>query len=345
MGFISTILFQFIRERKPFGVAVFVVFCLIFLGFVASPHRVGRAKQGVFGGPVSQTKAANANSFAILGDSETLPISRGHLTGFTDHGGLIYGSLMENAALVAGPVPGGGGASPGQGAVFAYRVKSGDTLSAIAREFGTSVETIASLNPGIRARSLKINEELFVLPVAGALYEVREGDTLETIAASFQITAAQLKEFNQIGGVLLPGASLVIPGATPGKYAAANNPRDLKNATEYFREPAEGFNWGRLHKENAVDISNACGTTVLAAADGLITDAVADPWNFGYGSMVTIEHPNDTKTRYAHLRSISVSVGDYVRQGRQIGTMGDTGETTGCHLHFEVLGAQNPFAR
>jgi murein DD-endopeptidase MepM/ murein hydrolase activator NlpD len=109
--------------------------------------------------------------------------------------------------------------------------------------------------------------------------------------------------------------------------------------------PAEGFNWGRLHDRNAVDIANTCGTEIHAAAEGLVIDATADSWNFGYGRYLIIEHPNGTKTRYAHLEKLIASIGDYVAQGEVIGAMGQTGEATGCHLHFEVDGAQNPFAR
>jgi murein DD-endopeptidase MepM/ murein hydrolase activator NlpD len=71
-------------------------------------------------------------------------------------------------------------------------------------------------------------------------------------------------------------------------------------------------------------------------------------WNDGYGHFLLIEHPNGTKTRYAHLQSMMVSVGQYVNQGDRIALMGNTGNThgpTGCHLHFEVLGAKNPFAK
>mgnify|MGYP001578006362 FL=1 len=115
---------------------------------------------------------------------------------------------------------------------------------------------------------------------------------------------------------------------------------DLKG---YFTMPTEGFNWGKLHSNNAVDIANACGTDIRAAAGGLVNEASTDLWGGGYGHYVIISHPNGTKTRYAHMNKISVSVGQYVKKGDSIGSMGMTGNSTGCHLHFEVLGAVNPF--
>jgi murein DD-endopeptidase MepM/ murein hydrolase activator NlpD len=120
----------------------------------------------------------------------------------------------------------------------------------------------------------------------------------------------------------------------------------------FFSLPVIGWNWGQLHNYNAVDIANQCGTPVQAAAEGLVvSDAElgsgSGGWNDGYGSFVLIEHPNGTKTRYAHLDKTLVKAGDYVARGEEIGMMGNTGSThgpTGCHIHFEVYGAKNPFA-
>ena len=112
--------------------------------------------------------------------------------------------------------------------------------------------------------------------------------------------------------------------------------------------PTTGWNWGELHAQNAVDIANSCGTPIYAAAQGLIIEALEQGWNFGYGSYITIEHPNGAKTRYAHLSKLIAAAGSYIEQGDLIALIGNTGNThgpTGCHLHFEVLGAKNPLAR
>jgi murein DD-endopeptidase MepM/ murein hydrolase activator NlpD len=124
-------------------------------------------------------------------------------------------------------------------------------------------------------------------------------------------------------------------------------------ASRYFIQPASGRNWGELHGYNAVDISNSCGTPVLAAAAGtVVTDSDlgsgASGWNGGYGKFILLKHANGTKTRYTHLSKINVAVGQVVEQGQQIGAIGNNGHVqgaTGCHLHFEVIGAPNPFAR
>lgn len=126
---------------------------------------------------------------------------------------------------------------------------------------------------------------------------------------------------------------------SPGVPAKESGPA----LERYFSIPAQGFNWGKLHPHNAVDIANACGTPIVTSADGMVNEASLDDWNGGYGHYVLVAHPNGTKTRYAHMEKIAVSVGLYVKQGEVLGTMGRTGDATGCHVHFEVLGAVNPF--
>jgi murein DD-endopeptidase MepM/ murein hydrolase activator NlpD len=66
-------------------------------------------------------------------------------------------------------------------------------------------------------------------------------------------------------------------------------------------------------------------------------------WNGGYGNYIVIRHGNGVQTLYAHLSSVSVAPGAYVAQGQTIGGMGNTGKSTGTHLHFEVRGGSNPF--
>ena len=126
-----------------------------------------------------------------------------------------------------------------------------------------------------------------------------------------------------------------------------------KNADNYFSPPTYGWNLGIVHDNNAVDIANRCGTPVYAANEGL---TVPDEklgngdsgFNNGYGIFILIEHPNGTKTRYAHLSKTVVEAGLNVSKGELIAYMGNTGNThgpSGCHLHFEVLGAENPLAK
>lgn len=105
-----------------------------------------------------------------------------------------------------------------------------------------------------------------------------------------------------------------------------------------------GFGWrtlgGATKFHAGIDIANAVGTPVLAAADGKVVHASTYS---GYGNAVDIEHPNGMMTRYGHLSSILVSLGQTVKQGQVIGLMGCTGHVTGPHLHFEVRSKAGTF--
>ncbi len=199
------------------------------------------------------------------------------------------------------------------------------------------------------------NPLIGIIPLDNGMvrYKVKKGDTFSTIAQQFQTTIPDIKLANQNIKYLALNSWIMIPtSAASSTLLAAADSANLPDLKNYFSLPAIGWNWGELHSYNAVDIANQCGTPVSAAAEGLV---VADPnlgdgssgWNDGYGIFVFIEHPNGTKTRYAHLAKSLVKVGDYVEKGQEIGLMGNTGNThrpTGCHLHFEVYGAKNPFA-
>jgi murein DD-endopeptidase MepM/ murein hydrolase activator NlpD len=92
-----------------------------------------------------------------------------------------------------------------------------------------------------------------------------------------------------------------------------------------------GWRWGRLHR--GIDIAAPIGTPVLAAASGVVVGA---GWHSGYGNLVKLKHLDGSVTLYGHTNKILVSHGQKVEQGQQIAEMGNTGYSTGSHLHFEI---------
>jgi murein DD-endopeptidase MepM/ murein hydrolase activator NlpD len=93
-----------------------------------------------------------------------------------------------------------------------------------------------------------------------------------------------------------------------------------------------GYRWGVLH--GGIDIANSIGTPILAAADGVVIDAGPTA---GYGAWVKVRHADGTVTLYGHVNTWLVSRGERVMAGDQIATIGNRGNSTGPHLHFEVL--------
>lgn len=103
-----------------------------------------------------------------------------------------------------------------------------------------------------------------------------------------------------------------------------------------------GSRWGRHH--NGIDIANSIGTPIVAAADGTVAYAA---WSDGgYGYLIEILHRDGRRSLYAHNSKLLVAAGDVVKRSQTIALMGDSGHSTGPHLHFEIHGpgarAHNP---
>lgn len=241
--------------------------------------------------------------------------------------------------------------------ILTYKVQDGDTAGQIAANFGVSLNTILWANNLKSGSLIKPGQELVILPISGVRHAVKKGDTASSIAKKYQVSLDGIIAFNglDIDKSLNEGQELIIPGGQLSSSAAASSAASstgLKPMTVdisswpsekgFYALPAGGYNKGIFHYYNAIDIINSCGTPVYASAGGIIVEAKKG-WNLGYGNYIKIQHYNGTLTVYGHLGEFSVKEGDKVSQGQAIATMSDTGNANGCHLHFEVRGAQNPF--
>jgi len=115
------------------------------------------------------------------------------------------------------------------------------------------------------------------------------------------------------------------------RIAVEKTPLAMPLRTSFRFTSAFGRRWGRAHE--GIDLAGAHGSPILATADGVVVKA---GWENGYGIMAEIRHPYGFTTRYAHMSKVRVSVGQNVSRGEQIGDMGNTGRSTGTHLHYEV---------
>jgi len=297
---------------------------------------------GGFGGAGENIETSNYFEGAVANQSPIDSFSS------SDSGEQINFVLVDGAYLLnkSNPLS---DVLPNRDGLLTYKVQKGDSLAKIAANFGISLNTILWANTKLNSNSLKIGQEIVILPVSGVLYDIQPGDTLNSIAEKYSVDVNKIISYN-IG--LSPSKlenrnTIIIPYAKPLKTSYYTSSA-LPEYPGYFAVPTTGWNWGKLHNYNAVDIANACGTAVYVCAEGLVSEVYTSGWNGGYGKYILVEHPNSTKTLYAHLDKSIVSVGDYVSQGDVIGYIGNTGKTdgvTGCHLHLEVIGAKNPFAK
>ena len=240
-----------------------------------------------------------------------------------------------------------------------YQVRSGDNLQKIAARYGLRPETIQWANPALESNPdlLRIGDELIIPPVDGVLHVVRPGDTLSSLAAKFKaeisdIVAHPMNVLESVDTPIGRGKQLIIPHGTK-PYVARQVaiyqgpvPATAARGSGHFAWPVSGHItqqfWGG---HRAIDVGAWTGAPIVAADSGYVVKA-SHGWNGGYGRMVMIDHGNGFVSLYAHMNTIYVRQGENIAKGEQLGTVGNTGRSTGPHLHFEVRQqgtARNPF--
>jgi murein DD-endopeptidase MepM/ murein hydrolase activator NlpD len=227
-----------------------------------------------------------------------------------------------------------------------YVVREGDTLSGIAALFGVSANTIKWANDIPPSGTIRVGQTLTILPVTGVKYTVKKGDTVASIAKQFGADADEVANYNGIE-TLAVGTEIIIPDgeiAAPAAPKAAPVSSGATVASGYYSHPVPGARRTQgIHGYNGVDLAAPIGTAIRAAAAGEVIVARQGGYNGGYGSYVVIRHDNGSQTLYAHMSSVSVGIGQTVGKGETIGGVGNSGRSTGAHLHFEIRGAKNPF--
>jgi murein DD-endopeptidase MepM/ murein hydrolase activator NlpD len=256
--------------------------------------------------------------------------------------------------------------------VITYTVEPGDTLFSIADTFGLKPETLLwgnfetlEDNPHL----LRPEQVLNILPVNGTYYQWAEGDNLQNVADFFSVDPQvilaypgnrfDLTEVSLASASIEPGTWIIVPD---GKRAikdwgppaiSRTNPAAARYygpgycgtiyegaiGTSTFVWPAaahsiSGYSYNPgVHP--AIDIAGGEGAPVSATDSGVVVYA---GWsNYGYGNLIVIDHGNGWQSAYAHLSSYAVTCGQSVFQGGLIGAVGNTGNSYGSHLHFELV--------
>ncbi|MDR3301018.1 MAG: M23 family metallopeptidase [Spirochaetaceae bacterium] len=220
-----------------------------------------------------------------------------------------------------------------------YTVRKGDSVSKIASDHSLSMDAVIASNNMKNARTIREGDVLRIPNMDGIPYASVKNDTYEGIAEKFAVPLNAILDANDImSPELSAGTHLFIPGAKMRS-------EDLKMALgELFIYPIRGrlsssFGWrkdpftGERRYHNAIDLASDIGVQVKATRGGKITTVAFSPV---FGRYIIISHEDGYQSMYAHLNAASVSQGAKVNQGDKIGEVGNTGHSTGPHLHFAV---------
>jgi murein DD-endopeptidase MepM/ murein hydrolase activator NlpD len=221
-----------------------------------------------------------------------------------------------------------------------YKVEKGDSVSAIAKKFGVSIGAVIASNEISNARRLQEGAVLRVPNIDGIPYSIKSGDSLSKISASFNVPLEVILDVNDIkSDKIRAGETIFVPGARMNDMDLRLSlgelfiyPVQSKYVTSKFGMRKDPIS-GNLTFHTGIDLRGNTGAAVMAAMDGVVS-VVGENWV--YGKHIIISHGNGYKTLYAHLNSSSVRQGDRVSRGKKIGEVGNTGYSTGPHLHFSI---------
>lgn len=262
-----------------------------------------------------------------------------------------------------------------RGEVITYTVVKGDTLFGIAEQFGLKPQTLLWGNYYTLAddpHRLRIGQILNILPVNGVYHKWTEGEGLNGVSSYYGVTPEDIINWpgNQLDAATIgdwsspniePGAMLVVPGGTRDFVSwsvppnlTRQNPAVAKVmgpgfcgsivegaiGTGAFVWPAtnhwlSGYPYSPEMNHRGIDIAGGLGNAIYAADTGVVVYAGWNDW--GYGNVVVLDHGNGWQTLYAHMSTYNVGCGQSVYGGDVIGAFGSTGNSTGPHLHFEMI--------
>ncbi|MCL1992772.1 MAG: M23 family metallopeptidase [Spirochaetes bacterium] len=220
-----------------------------------------------------------------------------------------------------------------------YHVQRGDSVSVIASRFGISMDAVIASNDIQNARRLREGDVLRIPNMDGIPHVVQSGDSISQISSVHNVPQDSIIQANNLGsGYLHEGATIFIPGGrmspetlrlSLGEQFVWPVRRDITSPFGWRNDPFTGLR--SFHR--GIDLRGSIGTPIRATKDGTV--AVVGSSRV-YGNYIILSHAGGVQTLYAHLSTFAVREGERVRQGAIIGAVGNTGLSTGPHLHFGV---------
>jgi len=221
-----------------------------------------------------------------------------------------------------------------------HTVRSGENISNLAISFGLNQDTIISVNKITATRLLQVGRVLRIPNQDGIFHTVRNGETLVSISERYKTDSEAIQIANELfSDRVTTGTDLFIPGARLDWTRLQEINGDLfmwpvnGAITSFYGWRRDPFNRNRRQFHNGIDIRGSVGTPVRSAMAGRVS---AVGYDRILGNYVIINHNSGYRTLYGHLNVIRTRTGAYVSAGERIGDVGNTGQSTGSHLHFTV---------
>jgi murein DD-endopeptidase MepM/ murein hydrolase activator NlpD len=285
--------------------------------------------------PFAATAASRASTVTMPASSTTVAAADASRVQTASRGAAISGS--RNPVTVA---------AEGSRPVQEVTIQDGDTLATMANYYDVSIEAIAYASGITDTQSLQLGQKLVIPPAEGALYTVKEGDTVDSVASLFKVDPSVIMSYNRLyfePEHFAPGLRIFVRGAALPALREPDRPqRDIiATAPQVAAQARIGrlswpvggvitqyFWWGHT----GVDIGASYGTGLGAGDDGVVT---ATGWVAVGGLRVCVQHAGNLTVCYYHTSAVYVSVGQHVSRGQIIAAIGLTGVTTGPHVHWE----------
>ncbi len=220
---------------------------------------------------------------------------------------------------------------------YRYRVKSGDSFWTILAKTSQNIDTLMTVNNLTSPGQVETGRDIYIPNMRGIVYRLKEGETMASAASSFQVAARYIEKVNsgsaaRAGYIFIPCAAVSTIERSMFLGTGFTHPLRSGIMTSGFGTRKDPFS-DRLQFHRGIDIACPRGSKVHAARDG---EVAFTGYLGGYGLLVVIRHAHDYYTYYGHLSKILVNMGDTVNMRDPIALSGNTGRTTGPHLHFEV---------
>ena len=232
-----------------------------------------------------------------------------------------------------------------------HTVQAGDTLAAISRRYGVNTNDLIALN-GLSGNTIFPGQKIYYQngnvtqdtnnSIGNTTHTVLKGENLYRIALNYGVTVDEIRNWNRLSNInIREGQVLQLLGVTEPQNIATANDRN-NNSLPIYRGNAIwpvssiivlsefGMRSGRPHQ--GIDLGGSIGTPIFSVLPGTV---IFSGIQRGYGNVVIISHDNNIQTVYAHNEQNLVAVGDIVTQGQTIAAMGNTGNASTYHLHFE----------